>query len=162
MSGIAEFSGFEVIRAAMEVEKKGRDFYKAMVERATDPVAKRVFTQLAHDEIQHLRTLNNLLDKYQDASFWEQEAEFVPYLRQFNATDTFPSVDELDVALATDNPDLAAIDLATEAEEKFAEFFGRAAKVAKTADGTKAFKWLEEEEIRHALLLKERRAAIVG
>ncbi|MDF1579158.1 MAG: ferritin family protein [Desulfuromonadales bacterium] len=161
MSGIDQFSGYEVIRAAMEVEKKGRDFYRAMVQRAGDTVAKNVFIQLADDEIQHLKTLNTLLEKYQDSSFWEQEPEFVPYLRLFNEEATFPSVDALDEALQGEHPDLAAIDLAVAAERKFANFFTRVTAIAKTAEGTKAFKWLAEEEERHAQLLLGRRSFLL-
>ena len=68
MSGIKHFSGFEVIRAAKEVEKNGHRFYSTMSERASDPALKDIFTWLAQDEVEHLRRLNQLESKYQDGS----------------------------------------------------------------------------------------------
>ena len=43
MSGIENFSGFEVIRAAMEVEKQGRRFYAALSIRAQGELTREIF-----------------------------------------------------------------------------------------------------------------------
>ncbi len=51
MSGTKYFSGFEVIRAAKEVEKNGHRFYATMAERALDPLLKDLFAGLAQDEV---------------------------------------------------------------------------------------------------------------
>ena len=83
MSGIKYFSGFEVIRAAKEVEKNGHRFYSTMAERASDPLLKELFSWLAQDEVEHLRRLNQLETRYQDGSFSENEEEFLPTLASF-------------------------------------------------------------------------------
>ena len=56
--------------------------------------------------------------------------------------------------------EVITLDLAIEAEEKFAEYFHRAAQSARTSDGKEAFTWLAGEEDRHASILKERKAKI--
>jgi rubrerythrin len=157
MSGVEDFSGFEVIRAAMEVEKNGHRFYSAMVDMAQTELAKEIFTWLAQDEVQHLRTLENLEQQYQDGAFWEDEELFLPYLSRFRTDQIFPSPDRLEGVIKGEDSDIIAIDLAIEAEEKFAEYFHLAAENAKTADGKEAFAWLASEENRHATLLKERK-----
>jgi len=162
MSGIDQFSGFEVIRAAMEVEKNGHRFYSAMVEKAHTQLAKELFALLAQDEVGHLRTLEKLAPKYEDGAFWEGEEEFLPYLRQFNDREVFPSAAAVEAALVSEEGDIQALGLAIEAEEKFAAYFAKAALHAKQEDGKKAFAWLAEEEERHAQLLKERKAKILG
>ncbi len=162
MSGTENFSGFEVIRAAMEVEKNGHRFYSSMVEKAHTQLARELFSQLAQDEVGHLRTLEKLATDYEDGAFWEGEEEFLPYLRRFNDREIFPSAEAVASALVSEEGDLRALDLAIAAEEKFAAYFHKAAAHAKTEEGKKAFAWLAEEEDRHAAILKERKAKILG
>ncbi len=162
MPGTDYFSGFEVIRAAMEVEKNGHRFYAAMVEKAYTGLAKEMFAMLAQDEVAHLRTLENLVPKYQDGAFWDNEDEFLPYLQQFDDKSIFPSTEQVEKALVSEAGDIRALDLAIKAEEKFAAYFHKAAAHARTDDGKKAFSWLAAEEDRHAAILKQRKAQIVG
>lgn len=158
MSGIKHFSGFEVIRAAKEVEKNGHRFYSTMSERALDPVLKELFTWLAQDEVEHLRRLTQLESKYQDGSFADYEEEFLPYLTRFSDDKIFPDAERLEAVLQTENADIQALDMAIEAEVKFAEYFEKASSLALSDDGREAFAWLAGEEHRHAKILQERRA----
>jgi len=158
MSGIKHFSGFEVIKAAKEVEKNGHRFYSTMSERASDPALKDLFTWLAQDEVEHLRRLNQLESKYQDGSFADYEEEFLPYLNRFSDDKIFPDAERLEAVLKTENADLQALDMAIEAEVKFAEYFEKASSLAQSDDGREAFAWLAGEESRHAKILQERRA----
>jgi rubrerythrin len=160
MTAIEHFSGFEVIRAAMEVEKNGHRFYSAVAERAHNPIAREIFTWLAQDEVGHLKTLENLVPLYQEGAFWEDEEAFLPYLRHFSEKEIFPSAERLNSLLQSETFDLRALDLAIEAEERFAEYFRKATENARTADGKKAFAWLAEEEERHASQLRARRERI--
>lgn len=162
MSGVKHFSGFEVIRAAMEVEKNGHRFYSAMAQKAQAPMLKELFAWLAQDEVEHLRRLKQLEANYEDGSFGDCEEELIPYLRQFSDTKIFPDAEYMEAVLQTPDADLQALDLAIEAEEKFAAYFLKACDMALSQDGKDAFGWLAGEEVRHARILKERRAQIVG
>ena len=160
MSAIEIFSGIEVIKAAMEVEKSGRLFYTTMAESAEGDIARDIFKRLAHDEIEHLNTLKGMEKKYVDSDYWQDEAEFLPYLQRFQAQELFPSSSRLEKVLKMDNVDIRVIDLAIEAEDAFAEFFAKAAEHALDADGKEAFAWLADEERRHAKVLRERKTRI--
>jgi rubrerythrin len=157
---IQHFSGFEVIRAAMEVEKNGHRFYSGMALRAVNPTVKELFAMLAQDEVEHLRRLKGLEAKYAGGAFFDNEEEFLPYLQRFRDTEIFPS--EASLAGMIDGPalDLKALDLAIEAEEKFAAYFRTAAGNAREADGKEAFAWLAGEEERHAEILRKRKAQL--
>ena len=157
MHGIKHFSGFEVITAAKEVEKSGHRFYSTMAEKASDLLLKELFTWLAQDEVEHLRRLTQLEANYQDGVFSDCEEEFLPYLSQFSDAKIFPDAKRLEEVLKTDTADIQALDMAIEAEEKFAAYFLKASSLAQTADGRDAFAWLASEEVRHAKILKERR-----
>jgi rubrerythrin len=160
MSGIEQFSGFEVILAAMEVEKNGHRFYSTMAGKAKHELAKEVFSWLAQDEVEHLRRLKDLEAKYEEGAFWEHEEEFLPYLQRFRDSEIFPSAERLETILQKDEFDLEALDLAIEAEDKFAAYFQKAADNAKTDDGKEVFRWLAAEECRHAVVLRERKAKL--
>lgn len=162
MSATEYFSGFEVIRAAMEVEKNGHRFYSSMVEKAHSALAREMFAMLAQDEALHLQTLEKLAPKYQDGQFWDREEEFLPYLQQFNDKAIFPTAEQVEAALASEEGDIKALELAIIAEEKFAAYFHKAAEHARTDEGIKAFTWLAGEEDRHAEILKQRKAKILG
>jgi len=162
MSGIKYFSGLEVIMAAKEVEKSGHRFYSTMSERASDPLLKELFTWLAQDEVEHLRRLSQLEANYQEGVFADTEEEFLPYLSQFSATKIFPDAKRLEAVLKTESADIQALDMAIEAEEKFAEYFLKASSLAQTEDGKEAFSWLAGEEVRHAKILRERRDKYSG
>lgn len=161
MSHVKHFSGFEVVRAAKEVEKNGHRFYSTMAERASEPLLKELFSMLAQDEVEHLRRLNQLEEKYQDGLFSDCEDEFLPYLNQFSDTSIFPDAERLEEVLKTESADIKALDMAIEAEEKFAEYFQKASSLAQADDGKEAFAWLAGEEVRHAKILKDRRAKFV-
>lgn len=160
MSGTEDFSGFEVIRAAMEVEKNGHRFYSSMVAKAHSELARELFSMLAQDEVGHLKTLEKMVPLYQEGEFWENEEEFLPYLRRFSDKEIFPTAEQVEAALISREGDLKALDLAIEAEEKFAAYFHKAAAHAKTQEGKDAFTWLAKEEDRHAEILMERRKKI--
>ncbi len=157
MTGVEDFSGFEVIRAAMEIEKQGHLFYATVAEKAKGELAKEVFSWLAQDEVKHLETLEKLIPHYEDGAFWDNEEYFLPYLRRFADERVFPSPETIEAVLECEGGDLKALDLAIEAEEKFADYFGHAATRARTDEGKQAFSWLAKEEIGHAKVLKKRR-----
>jgi rubrerythrin len=162
MTGIEEFSGFEAVRAAMEVEKNGYRFYSTMSQKARSPLAKEIFAWLAQDEVGHLATLEKMMTQYAGGEFWEDEETFLPYLRRFSEKDIFPSAERLEKILQSDNFDILSLDLAIEAEDRFAEYFRRAAEHSKSTEGKGAFSWLAEEEERHARQLRERKEKIVS
>lgn len=159
---IQHFSGFEVIQAAMEVEKNGHRFYAAMALRAVNQTVKELFAMLAQDEVEHLKRLKGLETKYAEGVFFDNEEEFLPYLQRFRDSEIFPSEESLAGVVDSPELDMKALDLAIEAEEKFATYFQTAADNARDTDGKEAFTWLAAEEERHAEILKKRRSLLVG
>ena len=98
-----------------------------------------------------------MIPQFESGTFWQDAALILPYLKRFNAEELFPAKDRLEAVLQLEQPDLAALDLAIEAEEKFAAYFKFAAEQARTAEGRETFHWLAKEEDRHAAILRERR-----
>jgi rubrerythrin len=156
MTGIEDFNGYEVLQAAMEVEKGGQKFYTEMANRAESGSVRKLFALLAQDEVQHLRTLKDLIPQFDAGNFWQDEELILPYLNRFKAYELFPSLTQLEVILQQENADKSALNLAIEAEDKFAAYFKFTAEQARSAEGRETFHWLSKEEDRHAAILRER------
>ena len=157
MTGIEDFNGFEVLQAAMEVEKSGKKFYTEMSNRAENGSVRKLFATLAQDEVQHLLTLKGLSSQFESGQFWQDDELILPYLKRFKTLELFPSLERLEIVLQQEHADLAALDLAIEAEDNFAAYFKFAAEQARFAEGRETFHWLSKEEDRHAAILRERR-----
>lgn len=57
---ITKFSGEEIVRLAVEIEKQGRRFYEIAATKVTDPEVKAVFEYLAGEEAQHVADFETL------------------------------------------------------------------------------------------------------
>ena len=56
------FSGSEIIEMGIQIEKNGKNFYDALVEKVKDDKAKEVFKYLAAEEAKHIAAFQNILD----------------------------------------------------------------------------------------------------
>lgn len=69
----------EDYRKAVEIEKRGMDFYKEKFAETDDPVSKKLFEILMRQEMYHHKTVENLLDMVQKPDWWVENAEFNPH-----------------------------------------------------------------------------------
>ena len=151
MSTCEHYSGYEVIMAAMQVEKNGHRFYSSMAQRSGDLVSE-LFSWLAQDEVEHLRRLERLVEKFEGDEAWGDD-EFLPYLHRFRDSEIFPTAEQLEQVLDRTDSDRQILELALAAEEKFAAYFHQASTIAKSEEGREAFVWLAQEEERHARII---------
>ncbi len=56
----------EILRGALELEKRGYDMYRRGADSVTSPRAKEIFEHLASEEQEHYRLLKNTLDYFTD------------------------------------------------------------------------------------------------
>jgi rubrerythrin len=61
MAGI--FKANDIVRAAVEAEKKGKEFYECLAGRVRDEKIKALFTDLAAEEVKHQEIFQSLLDR---------------------------------------------------------------------------------------------------
>lgn len=67
---MTDFDVQAAIKSSMQTEKDAMDFYKYGAEKMTDEKAKRVFEQLAREELQHAKMFYNIY-KGEDISSFE-------------------------------------------------------------------------------------------
>ena len=68
----------EDYQKAVEIEKRGMEFYKEKFAEADDEASKKLFEVLMKQESYHLQTTQNLLDMVQRPDWWVENAEFNP------------------------------------------------------------------------------------
>ena len=110
------------IDTALLNEQRERDFYLANAERTQNPLGKRMFATIAHDEEEHYQRLQQLHKEMTSAGTWP---ETIP--AWVNDTDIAAVIADLprlaDKTAAADADDLKAIRTAIAFEEKGYAFY---------------------------------------
>ncbi len=65
-------------RTALEIEKKGFQFYKDQLELPGDEEAMKLLKNLANQELYHIKTIENLIEMLERPHWWVENAEFTP------------------------------------------------------------------------------------
>ena len=65
-------------RKALEIEKKGMEYYKEKFADVEDPATKKFFEMLMRQETYHYKTVENLLEMVEKPQWWVENAEFNP------------------------------------------------------------------------------------
>lgn len=56
------FSGSEVVELGVQIEKNGKDFYDAVIEKSKSNKAKKIFQYLSGEEAKHIVTFKSILE----------------------------------------------------------------------------------------------------
>lgn len=64
---------------AVEIERRGLEFYQEKFKEVDDPESKKLFDVLMRQESYHLHTTKNLLDMVRRPEWWVENAEFDPH-----------------------------------------------------------------------------------
>lgn len=148
------FSASEVVTMAIEIEKNGLNFYNAMAAKSQNEQAIELFTFLAAEEIQHKGTFQKMLDGLKKVELSANDLEeYNNYLgaltssRVFNKNvDTEEFVKDLD--------DLAALNLAIEAEKDSILFYYELLEQSLSEDKADIERVIKEEKSHYAKLTR--------
>jgi len=78
------FNSSEVYQFAIKIEENGEKFYRQMTEKLDDPKVKELFTFLANEEVNHKRTFEKMLSKFEDYTPVESyPGEYFAYLKAY-------------------------------------------------------------------------------
>jgi rubrerythrin len=69
----------EDYRKAVEIEKRGMEFYKEKFAEAGDANSKQLFELLMKQETYHYHAVENLLEMVEKPTWWVENAEFNPH-----------------------------------------------------------------------------------
>ncbi len=158
------YSGFEIIKIAIEEEKDGYKFYEKMMEKSLSPGVKKVFLRLKHEEEKHLVFLkNNLLPHFEKNKVYIQDEEaVVAYLERLNKSGIFENREETENIIDKITTDLEAIRLGIDLEKNAIAFYNNFFESIAQSEGKDALQKLIVEEKRHLEILRQLQASIMN
>lgn len=96
---MALFQAADIVELAMQVEKSGETFYRAVAAKARSPEARELFQYLADQEVVHYQVFSKLAQSVQDNPFMTDE-EWELYMDYLNGTVQSAFFEGADKALA--------------------------------------------------------------
>ena len=143
------------LKFAMQLERNGRAFYKKAAAATSDPMGKKVFAQLAREEIDHLRLLETELARLHSAGMREgEQSEGDTDLDTATAAaGIFPALRDA-WQIAEGATDADALRVAATSEENAVAFYGRMAQASPEAEARAMYEQLAAMEEEHRKLLE--------
>ncbi|MEL7632283.1 MULTISPECIES: ferritin family protein [Sporomusa] len=153
------FSDLEGLRIAIDMEARGRDFYKKAYEQAKNQEHKDLFMFLMNEEIYHHEKFTTLYNKLKenkdaDASDYLFDQETSKYLTVLAEPHIFPK-DKAAQTLPELNTIADILKAALQDEKDSILFYDALAKCAKFEEARTIFNQLKAEEQTHVVKLRE-------
>ncbi len=139
----------EALAAAVEMEKKGYDFFNRTAEKAENHLAREVFSFLAAEELNHIKAIEKFSRDFLSAEFSGVESaidELKAGRPKKAIEDLFKSLTE---SVPLDGGDIQAYQFAMDFERKGGEFYKKAAAAASEPNTKMLFEFLVGEERNH-------------
>ena len=146
------YSGYEIVLLATEIEKVGHLYYKQAQKLATTKEVTEVFKLMASDELEHIRILHKEIKPlFQDANeyHWENEETVARYLSRDTQSMVFSDMEELKKSAEKIKSEEEAIDLCIDGEKQAVAFYKKVLDQTSSEEGKKAIQRILEEEKKH-------------
>ena len=146
-------AAMEALKKALELEKRGQEFYAQAAARTVDPKGKEMFSSLADDEVMHAEVIQRQVDALAKGKGW-----IVPEAFEIVEADLesplFPgSKVDLEKAVQPDASDLDALLFALKIENDSFNLYTEQAKVATDPNAKYLYEYLVAAERTHFNLL---------
>jgi rubrerythrin len=148
----------QAMRAAIDMEKSGHRFFTEASNKVKHEVGRKLFSRLAADEIEHMRTFEKIFNEVSGGADWKEAmkairpAEKVPYFddarKEFKAEAMSVELDYLKKAL--------------DLERDAMQFFEKAIQDAESHEAKEIFKRILDEEQGHYDLIQSEIDSING
>ena len=153
-----QYAGSEVLRMAVEIEKKGKAFYDGVVRSVKDERARDIFQYLSDEEVEHERVFRKMLDEVEaktEASPYD-DTETTLYFKSLIDKKIFPSAGEGEAMKEEMGNPAAAIRVALSLEKDAVLFFNELLRITEEKDRKAVERIIEEERdhIQRILRLK--------
>ncbi len=142
------------LEVALNNEMREREFYLKNAERTNNQIGKRMFQQIADEELEHYERLKELHDKWEKKEKWP---ETVPLkVKDTVVKDVLKDqVQDVDKMLKGDEDDLQAIQTAIDFEARGASFYAKLRDGVSDPKEKEFFDLLANIEHEHYVSLKD-------
>ncbi len=141
------FGASEIVELGIQIEKNGRDFYKAFLDRSKEEKSKEIFRYLAGEEEKHIAVFQGILDsvhKYEPAEAYP--GEYFSYMNALAADHVFTQKDKGKEMAGKVKNDKEALDLAIGFEKDSILFYVGTKRVVPQSDHQILDKLIMEEQ----------------
>ncbi len=147
------FNAAEVFKVAIQIEENGKQFYERSQDRIDNPDVKKLFAELAVQEIEHKKKFETLKAQLPPQSststIWDPDNELDKYIKAMADDHVFVSGDDLNERLASVKDTRSALKLAMEFEKDSVLFFLTMEDAAPGKQDQELIKTLVKEEQEH-------------
>jgi rubrerythrin len=151
------FSGSEIVSFGIQIEKNGRDFYRALAEKAESDEAKDIFGFLGGEEERHILVFQKILDSVKE---YEPEetypGEYFAYMSMLAGQYVFTQADRGKEAAKNTKNDKDAIDAGIKFEKESIIFYEKMKKTVPEGQAAVIDKLIDQENSHLFKLLKLR------
>jgi rubrerythrin len=154
------YNDLEGLRIAVEIEARGREFYRQAYEQATKQEQRDLFFWLMNEEVNHFETFTNIFEaikgnKEAHSDEYLFDPEVSRYLTVLAETHVFPPVSQSKEKIAQLKNAPAILAVAMQAEKDSVLFYDELARNAKFPDAKVIFMELKAEEQKHVVKVRE-------
>ena len=148
------FSASEVVTMAVQIEKNGLEFYSKMAKKAQTEKSEELFKFLAAEEVRHAATFKTMLNSLKQLELTAvEEEEYNNYLGALTSSRVFNQDVNTD-EMVKNLDDMAAIDMAIEAEKDSILFYYELMEQAMNEDKAAIERVIKEEKSHYAMLMR--------
>jgi len=153
------FNDVEAAKIAVNMERNALVFYTEAAKRTRDPAVRNIWEQLAADELDHIKTFEDLqqklLEEPRSTSYLDSE-EVDQYMRRLVETHVFAADGAVKRLLDDADNDIAALGVGLQAERGVILFYQEMVNFTDSSAAREVFRRIIEEERRHLVALAER------
>ena len=118
------FSGSEIIKVAIQIEKNGFAFYRSLSDSMEEEDVKVLFDYLANEEEKHIRSFESLYETFKDYEpDIPDKEEYYDYIQAMAGMNVFTKKDGIDEVLNKAKNKKDALDMAIRFEKESIVFF---------------------------------------
>jgi len=143
---------------AIKTEQDGRAFYLEAARRASNPLAKSVFTHLAAEELIHIEVIQKFYDELKETGTCREsesdlEASNASQARLKNVFEK--ACRDIDQAVTGDTASLEAYQKAMEIEQQAYDMYKNLLETSGDCMARQLYEFMMEQENQHYVFLKE-------
>ncbi|MBU2547341.1 MAG: ferritin family protein [Proteobacteria bacterium] len=147
------FNASEVFKIAIDIEENGLRFYEKAQAKTDDAEVKKIFAELAGEELKHKARFTELRNELPEAAsqsqVWDPDNEMDQYLKMMADMHVFRTGADVDVQLDKVQGATEALKLAMQFEKDSIVFFAEIQNMAEGAESRDKIGVLVKEEQGH-------------
>jgi rubrerythrin len=148
----------QAMKTAIEMEKSGHRFFTEASNKVKHEVGRKLFSRLAAEEIDHLRTFEKIFNEVSGGADWKEAMKAVQPVKRV------PYFDEARKEFKAENMsvELDYLKKALDIERDAIQFFEEAIREAESPEAGEIFKRILDEERGHYDLIQSEIDSISG